>query len=76
MALSTRDIEEAILHLPIRDRARLAQKLLESLDQLSDDELKQVWLQEARRRAEEIDQGKVELVSAEELEQQVEALFK
>ena len=70
------DLEESLLHLPMRERAQLAQKLLESLDQPDQSEIKQMWLAEAQRRADEIDQGKVRLVSAEELDQQVKQLFK
>lgn len=74
--MSTADIEEAALHLPLQERAQLAQRLLESLDEPAQGEAKQRWLDEARRRADEIDQGGVQLVSAEEFEQQVQSLFK
>jgi putative addiction module component (TIGR02574 family) len=74
--MTTRELEEAVLHLPLPERAQLAQKLLESLDIPSEQEARQLWLREAQRRAEEIDQGKVQLVTAEELEQQVGALYK
>jgi putative addiction module component (TIGR02574 family) len=70
------DLERSLLHLPMQDRARLAQILLESLDQLPQQEVRQLWIEEARRRAEEIDQGKVQMVSGEELERQVQELFK
>ncbi len=76
MSTSTADLEKAVLHLPLQDRAHLAQRLLASLDQLPADEARQLWLVEAQRRADEIDQGKVLLVSGEELENQVQALFK
>jgi putative addiction module component (TIGR02574 family) len=74
--MSTADLEEAVLHLPLEERAHLAQRLLESLDQPSESEVQQMWFQEVQRRADEIDQGKVQLVSAEELEQKVQSLFK
>jgi putative addiction module component (TIGR02574 family) len=74
--MTTADLEEAVLDLPLEDRAHLAHRLLESLDQPPKSEVQQMWLQEAQRRANEIDQGKVQLVSAEELEQSVQSLFK
>jgi putative addiction module component (TIGR02574 family) len=74
--MTTSDLEEAVLHLPLQERAQLAHKLLESLDMPSEDEVRQMWLNEAQRRAAEIDQGKVQLVSSDELEQQVQSLFK
>lgn len=76
MSTTVADLENAVLHLPLQDRAHLAQKLLESLDQLPADEARQLWLTEAQRRADEIDQGKVQLVSGAALEDQVQALFK
>jgi hypothetical protein len=43
-------------------------QLLASLDDLSEAKVEQVWIVEARRRADEIDQGLAKLASAEELE--------
>mgnify|MGYP003622944047 CR=1 FL=1 len=74
--MTTADLEKAVLHLPLEERAHLAQRLLESLDPPSESEVQQMWFEAARRRADEIDQGKVQLVSAEELEQKVQSLFK
>lgn len=69
-------IEKEALELPMQERARLAQRLLESLDEVSEAEAEQLWLEVAARRAEEIDQGTVQLVTAEELEGRVQALLK
>lgn len=69
-------IEKEALDLPMQERAKLAQRLLESLDEVSEAEAEQFWLDVAARRAEEIDQGTVQLVSAEELESRVQALLK
>jgi putative addiction module component (TIGR02574 family) len=69
-------IEKEALDLPIQERAKLAQRLLESLDAISEAETEQLWLDVATRRAEEIDQGKVQLVSSEELERRVQALVR
>ncbi len=46
-------IEQEVLHLPIEDRARLAEKLLSSLDNLSEQENEKLWFVEAQRRAAE-----------------------
>ena len=50
--------------------------LLDSLDEPSDANIQQIWLKEAQKRADEIDSGKAELVSGDELNTQVQALFK
>ena len=42
----------------------------------SESEIQELWLGKARRRAAEIDTGKVDLISGEQLELQVQALFK
>jgi len=64
-------IEQEALHLPIEYRARLAEKLLSSLDDLSEPEIEKLWLTEAQRRAAEIDSGKVQLISADEVERRI-----
>lgn len=69
-------IEQQALELSLQERAKLAQRLLESLDEVSASEAEQLWLDAADRRAEEIDQGTVRLVTAEELESRVQALLK
>jgi hypothetical protein len=44
------DIEGEVLKLEPRARARLARKLLESLEALSDEENERLWVEEAERR--------------------------
>ena len=49
--MGVEDIEARALRLPRRDRARLALRLLESLETLTDDENAAVWAEEAQRRS-------------------------
>ena len=69
-------IEQSVLGLPMSERAHLVHLLLDSLDATSEPDIQAIWLSEARRRADDIDAGRVKLVSGEELERQVQALFK
>jgi putative addiction module component (TIGR02574 family) len=69
-------IEEEALHLPQEDRARLALRLLESLDEEFTTDADKLWADEVSRRAREIDEGKVDLISAEKLEERVNARLK
>ena len=69
-------IEQSALGLPKPQRAHLVHLLLDSLDAPSGTDIQEIWLSEARRRADDIDAGKVNLVSGEQLERQVQALFK
>ena len=74
--MNTASLQQAVLHLPKQERAHLVHLLLDSLDEPSEVQVQSLWLQESQRRATEIDQGKVQLVTAEELEKQVQTLFK
>ncbi|MFY9269226.1 MAG: addiction module protein [Candidatus Manganitrophaceae bacterium] len=48
-------LETDALKLDPKDRARLAEKLLQSLETLSDEENMEIWLEEAERRDAELD---------------------
>ena len=69
-------IEQSVLGLPKSQRVHLVHLLVDSLDALSEPDLQDILLVEARRRADDIDAGRVNLVSGEQLERQVQALFK
>lgn len=51
------DLEAEALKLDPKGRARLAERLLESLDNLAPDEVDQIWAEEAQRRADAQDAG-------------------
>ena len=53
--MSTDEIEVEALKLAPHARARLAEKLLLSLENLSDEENARLWAEEAQRRAEALD---------------------
>jgi putative addiction module component (TIGR02574 family) len=59
MANPARDLESKALKLSRRERARLAQRLISSLDQELDADAEKLWLQEAERRLGELKSGKV-----------------
>jgi hypothetical protein len=48
--MSIEETEKAALRLDPKARAELAEKLLESLEQLSDEENARLWAEEAERR--------------------------
>lgn len=48
--MSTEELEAEALKLAPQDRARLAEKLLHSLENLSDKENAELWAEEAQRR--------------------------
>lgn len=48
--MSTEELETEALKLAPRERARLAERLLRSLENLSDEENARLWAEEAERR--------------------------
>ena len=49
------ELEAEALKLDPADRALLAEKLLESLETFSDEENQRIWIEEAERRAADLD---------------------
>lgn len=73
--MNTTAIEHEALHLPAAERAKLAHKLLLSLEDMPEAEMGEVWLDEAEHRAKEIDEGQVPLTPAEEVGRKARALL-
>lgn len=63
------------LSLDVHDRAALAQGLLASLEELSEEEAEHLWAEEAQRRLEEYRAGRAKAVPAEEVMKKAERLF-
>ena len=74
--MNTETIRREALSLSVQERAELAEELLSSLDALSEPEIQQLWLREAARRAEELDQGLTKRVAADEVRRQAQALLR
>jgi putative addiction module component (TIGR02574 family) len=53
--MSTEELEVEALKLAPQERARLAEKLLESLENLSEEENAKLWAEEAKRRDQDWD---------------------
>ena len=69
-------IEQKALRLSLEDRAQLAQRLLLSLDTLSEKERDDLWLTEANRRARELDRGKIQPVPADDVRRKARTLLR
>lgn len=74
--MKLKQIADEALHLSEEERAKLAMKLLLSLDTQSDDEFAEQWLAEAQRRARELDEGAVQPISAEEVRRKAQVLLR
>ena len=67
MSRDPKEIAAEALELPLTARAELASQLLDSLDDLTDEETDQLWAEEAERRYADYKAGKVDSVPAEEV---------
>ena len=67
LVMSIEDLEAEALKLEPKARARLAGRLLDSLEDLSPDENARVWAEEAQRRADALDAGTLTARSADEV---------
>jgi putative addiction module component (TIGR02574 family) len=66
MAHSLSEIEKDALRLPADDRARLAVRLLSSLEEATEspEEIEKLWIAEAERRFQELRDGVVQGIPA------------
>ncbi len=65
--MTTTDLFEAALALPIKHRSELARRLLASLDGPADRDSEEAWAREITRRAEEVRRGEADLVDGDEV---------
>lgn len=64
--MKTKDLIAEISDLPVEQRARIADKILQTLNS-QDPDIESAWIQKVEKRAEEYEQGKVELIPAREV---------
>jgi hypothetical protein len=66
MSADESNIEDRVSRLPHKERARLALKLIESLDPGTDEEVAELWLNEAEQRLKKYDEGATEARNVDE----------
>ena len=64
-------LTQEVLELPLDQRARLAERLLSSLDELSPTEIEQLWAQEAERRFAAYEAGEIKSHPADEVHKDI-----
>jgi putative addiction module component (TIGR02574 family) len=69
-------LEREVLKLSAEERARLARELLDSLDRLPSQDIDRLWLEEASRRAAQLDAGEANLVPGDEADRKARALLR
>ena len=70
------EFEAQALKLPPSDRAALAEHLIASLDELSNEQNEQLWLDEAERRYREYKSGTISARPAEDVLRDARAAIK
>lgn len=71
MIEEARKIVERALEMPARERAEIAQRLLESLDRQVDTDVESAWQSEVERRISELDSGQVSCIPWEEVRERL-----
>jgi hypothetical protein len=69
-------LEEQAAQLPHRERARLALRLIESLEPGHDEDVDRLWLNEAERRLREYDDGASQARDVDEAVSEIERQLK
>ena len=65
--MTIKQVEAEALKLKPEARAELAEKLLRSLEDLSDEDIERLWAEEALRRDAELDAGTASMRDAEDV---------
>ncbi|MEO1021509.1 MAG: addiction module protein [Bacteroidota bacterium] len=76
MTSNYKEIQHSALELDDAHRAQLAKTLIDSLDQEVDDDIEQAWIEEVIKRKDEIESGKINPISGQEVHKAARALLK
>ena len=76
MSIALKKIEDDALKLSTRSRARLAERLIRSLEETAEPEAEREWLVEIERRSVELKSGKVKSVPARKVFQKARAALR
>lgn len=72
---SLAEVLKNALSLEVGDRATLAERLLASLEEISEEEAERLWAEEAERRLDEYRAGRAQAIQAEDVRLKAERLF-
>ncbi|HAK95828.1 MAG TPA: addiction module antitoxin RelB [Planctomycetes bacterium] len=67
MTAAAKRLAEQVLSLPCEDRIYVVDRLLESLNAPSREEINRLWAEESERRIDELDSGKVAPVPGDQV---------
>ncbi len=67
MTTATAKLADQVLSLPCKDRVYLVDRLLQSRNAPSREEIDRLWAEEAERRIDEFDSGKIQAIPGEQV---------
>lgn len=70
-----KDVLKDALTLDVHERALLAERLLATLEELSEEEAERLWVEEAERRLKEYRSGRAKAISADEVHEKAKRLI-
>jgi putative addiction module component (TIGR02574 family) len=70
LMMTFRGLEKEVLELPPRSRVRLAERIIESIDDYADPRLEAAWEEEIGRRVQDIQSGVEKGIPAEQVMQE------
>ncbi|MBA5865203.1 MAG: hypothetical protein GDA67_00740 [Nitrospira sp. CR1.3] len=70
------EVIKGAMSLDVRDRATLAEKLLASFEELSEEEADRLWAEESQRRLDQYRAGQAKAVSADAVHEKVNKLLR
>jgi putative addiction module component (TIGR02574 family) len=76
MSLTLEEIHAEALNLPHESRAELVERLMATLVESPDPEVEQAWFQEAERRRQQLLDGSVQGIPAEEVFARLSAKYR
>ena len=76
MSTDYKEIQHSALELDENFRAELAKKLIDSLDEQTDDDVEQAWIDEIKKRKAEIKSREVTPISGQEVHKVARELLK
>jgi putative addiction module component (TIGR02574 family) len=76
MATSIERVAEQAMRLPAESRAELADRLVESLDSEAIGRIDRLWLDEAKRRRDEVRSGRVKTIPGADARRRVHRAIK
>jgi len=73
--MKTKELKDKISDLPVDQRAKMADYILQTLNQ-PDPEIEQAWKKEVRRRKKQVQTGEATLIPGEQFDREVQEMKK